>query len=152
MQDWKCLSYFQNIKAYLLIVLCGHSKNQSKEIVFPKKKNTQNKTNLDSHSCKFVWSIFAHAEVYFLIFVFNGYYISCITCLFYDYLRCDSIDKLKQRCSTLEQEIRDPNNFKDFYQFTFNYAKNPEQKGLGKSFTQFLWDKKNNGIYTNKII
>ncbi len=47
---------------------------------------------------------------------------------------CDSLDKLKARCLSLEQEIRDKSRFKDFYHFTFNYAKNPGQKGLG------MWD------------
>lgn len=32
----------------------------------------------------------------------------------------------------LEQELKDSGKFKDFYQFTFNFAKNPGQKGLGK--------------------
>lgn len=36
----------------------------------------------------------------------------------------------------LEQEIRDSSRFKDFYQFTFNYAKNPGQKGLGEFIQQ----------------
>lgn len=45
---------------------------------------------------------------------------------------CDSVEKLRGKCSNLEQEIVDPGRFKDFYQFTFNYAKNPGQKGLGK--------------------
>lgn len=38
----------------------------------------------------------------------------------------------------LEQEIRDSSRFKDFYQFTFNYAKNPGQKGLGEFINVFL--------------
>ena len=46
--------------------------------------------------------------------------------------RCDSIEKLKKRSETLEREIQDSQNFKDFYQFTFNFAKNPGQKGLGE--------------------
>lgn len=46
---------------------------------------------------------------------------------------CDSIEKLKKRCETLEKEIRDTWKFKDFYQFTFNFAKNPGQKGLGET-------------------
>ena len=41
---------------------------------------------------------------------------------------CDSIDKLKAKLPSLEKEILDPNKFKEFYQFTFNYAKNPSQK------------------------
>ena len=44
-------------------------------------------------------------------------------------LGVDSIDKLKTRLSSLENELRDPQKFKDFYHFTFNYAKNPGQKG-----------------------
>lgn len=33
----------------------------------------------------------------------------------------------------MEQELKDHGKFKDFYQFTFNFAKNPGQKGLGKN-------------------
>ena len=43
-------------------------------------------------------------------------------------LGCDSVDKLKARLPSLEQECRDPDKFKDLYQFTFNYAKDPTQK------------------------
>ena len=42
------------------------------------------------------------------------------------------MDKLRAKCNTLESELRDPAKFKDFYHFTFNYAKNPGQKGLGE--------------------
>ena len=31
----------------------------------------------------------------------------------------------------MDKEIQDPLHFKEFYQFTFNFAKNPGQKGLG---------------------
>ena len=31
----------------------------------------------------------------------------------------------------MEKEIKEPPKFRDFYQFTFNFAKNPGQKGLG---------------------
>ena len=46
--------------------------------------------------------------------------------------RCDSIEKLKAQLPKMEQELKDQGKFKDFYQFTFNFAKNPGQKGLGK--------------------
>lgn len=46
--------------------------------------------------------------------------------------RCDSTEKLKAVLPRLEQELKDSGKFKDFYQFTFNFAKNPGQKGLGK--------------------
>lgn len=47
-------------------------------------------------------------------------------------VRCDSIDKLKSQLPKMEQELKDHGKFKDFYQFTFNFAKNPGQKGLGE--------------------
>lgn len=54
-------------------------------------------------------------------------------------LRCDSIEKLKAQLPKMEQELKDQGKFKDFYQFTFNFAKNPGQKGLGKqSILTFL--------------
>lgn len=31
----------------------------------------------------------------------------------------------------MDKELSDPSKFKDLYQFTFNFAKNAEQKGLG---------------------
>ena len=34
----------------------------------------------------------------------------------------------------------DNNRFKDFYQFTFNYAKNPGQKGLDLEMALAYWN------------
>lgn len=45
---------------------------------------------------------------------------------------CDTIDKLKTKLNLLEMEINDFRKFRDFYNFTFNYAKNPNQKSLGQ--------------------
>lgn len=56
-------------------------------------------------------------------------FIYCLNCLI---SRCDSPEKLKALLPRLEQELKDSGKFKDFYQFTFNFAKNPGQKGLGK--------------------
>uniref|UniRef100_T1INB5 Defective in cullin neddylation protein n=1 Tax=Strigamia maritima TaxID=126957 RepID=T1INB5_STRMM len=55
-------------------------------------------------------------------------------------LGCDSIDKLKAKLSTLETELRDITKFKDFYHFTFNYAKNPGQKGLDLDMAIAYWN------------
>lgn len=55
-----------------------------------------------------------------------------IRCLNIFFSRCDSPEKLKALLPRLEQELKDTGKFKDFYQFTFNFAKNPGQKGLGK--------------------
>lgn len=52
----------------------------------------------------------------------------------------DSVDKLKARLSSLESELWDPLKFKDFYQFTFNYAKNPGQKGLDLEMAIAYWN------------
>lgn len=51
----------------------------------------------------------------------------------------DSIEKLRSKCSTLEQEIKDPARLKDFYQFAFNYAKNPGQKCLDLDMAIAYW-------------
>ena len=42
------------------------------------------------------------------------------------------MEKLRKRCDTLDKEIKDQWKFKEFYQFTFTFAKNPGQKGLGR--------------------
>lgn len=54
-------------------------------------------------------------------------------------LGCDGPDKLKNKCGLLEQEIRDTVKFKDLYQFTFNYAKNPGQKSLDLDMAIEYW-------------
>lgn len=55
-------------------------------------------------------------------------------------LGADSVDKLKAKLPTLDTEIKDPIKFKDFYQFTFNYAKNPGQKGLDLDMAVAYWN------------
>jgi len=42
------------------------------------------------------------------------------------------MEKLRRKCETLEKEVQDSASFKEFYLFTFNFAKNPGQKSLGK--------------------
>ena len=58
----------------------------------------------------------------------------------FDFFRCDSIDKLRNKLPCLEKEIQEGNKFKDFYQFTFNYAKNPGQKGLDLDMALAYWN------------
>uniref|UniRef100_A0A665TUC7 DCN1-like protein n=1 Tax=Echeneis naucrates TaxID=173247 RepID=A0A665TUC7_ECHNA len=53
---------------------------------------------------------------------------------------CDSIEKLKAQLPKMEQELRDQGKFKDFYQFTFNFAKNPGQKGLDLEMAIAYWN------------
>eukprot|EP00079_Xenopus_tropicalis_P020730 XP_012811891.1 PREDICTED: DCN1-like protein 2 isoform X2 [Xenopus tropicalis] len=54
--------------------------------------------------------------------------------------RCDSTDKLRAQLPRLEQDLKDPLKFKDFYQFTFNFAKNPGQKGLDLDMAVAYWN------------
>ncbi|XP_032218578.1 DCN1-like protein 1 [Nematostella vectensis] len=54
-------------------------------------------------------------------------------------LGCDSIDKLKSKLPSLENELRDSSKFKDLYQFTFNFAKNPGQKSLELEMAIAYW-------------
>lgn len=55
-------------------------------------------------------------------------------------LGVDSIDKLKAKLPQLETELRDSNKFKDFYQFTFNYAKEHAQKGIDLDMAIAYWN------------
>ena len=47
---------------------------------------------------------------------------------------------VRPQCAAMENEIKDPTKFKDFYQFTFNYAKNPGQKGLDLDMAIAYWN------------
>ncbi|XP_034470676.1 DCN1-like protein 1 [Hippoglossus hippoglossus] len=53
---------------------------------------------------------------------------------------CDTIEKLKAQLPKMEQELKDHGKFKDFYQFTFNFAKNPGQKGLDLEMAIAYWN------------
>lgn len=55
-------------------------------------------------------------------------------------LGVDSIEKLKGKLPQLENELRDANKFKDFYQFTFNYAKEHAQKGIELDTAIAYWN------------
>jgi Cullin binding len=54
--------------------------------------------------------------------------------------RCDTIEKLRLKLPALEAEIQDAMKFRDVYQFTFNYAKNPGQKGLDLDMAIAYWN------------
>ncbi|XP_068154963.1 DCN1-like protein 1 [Drosophila tropicalis] len=54
-------------------------------------------------------------------------------------LGIDSIEKLKSKLPVLEQELNDAGKFKDFYHFTFNYAKDPGQKGIDLEMAIAYW-------------
>lgn len=56
-------------------------------------------------------------------------------------LGVDSLDKLRKKLSQVKDlELNDSQKFKDFYQFTFNYAKDPGQKGLDLDVAIAYWN------------
>lgn len=55
-------------------------------------------------------------------------------------LGVDNIDKLKHKLQQLETELADLQKFKDFYQYTFNYAKETGQKGLDLDMAIAYWN------------
>lgn len=55
-------------------------------------------------------------------------------------LGVDSVEKLKQKLPSLEADLNDPLKFKDFYQYTFNYAKDSAQKSLDLEMSIAYWN------------
>lgn len=55
-------------------------------------------------------------------------------------MACDSVDKLRSKLSQLDTDLRDPNIFKDFYYFTYNYAKHdPSDKSVDLDMAIIYW-------------
>lgn len=48
-------------------------------------------------------------------------------------LGVDSLDKLKEKLHIIDNDLKDSSKFKDFYQFTFNYAKDPGENPIDKN-------------------
>ena len=55
-------------------------------------------------------------------------------------LGCDSLDALKRRLPSVEQELTDRSKFKELYLFTFNFAKNQGQKCLDLEMAIAYWN------------
>jgi DCN1-like protein 1/2 len=56
-------------------------------------------------------------------------------------LGCDSLDKLRNKITQIDNDLcNDTNKFKDLYQFTFNFAKNPSQKSLDLDDAIAYWN------------
>uniref|UniRef100_A0A671PKY5 DCN1-like protein n=3 Tax=Sinocyclocheilus anshuiensis TaxID=1608454 RepID=A0A671PKY5_9TELE len=55
-------------------------------------------------------------------------------------LGCDSPEELRTLLPRLEQELKDSGKFRDFYQFTFSFAKSPGQKGLDLEMAVAYWN------------
>ncbi len=48
-------------------------------------------------------------------------------------MACDSIAGLKAQLDRLRSEMDDPAKFKEIYNFSFDFSRNPDQRGLGWS-------------------
>lgn len=64
-------------------------------------------------------------------------------------LRVDDIKQLKTILPRLEQDLDDSRQFRDFYLFTFNFAKNPNQKSLELEMALAYWEIVLKGRFTH---
>lgn len=55
-------------------------------------------------------------------------------------LGVDSLEKLKPKLTSLDLSLDDSEHFRNFYHFTFNYAKDPGQKGLDLEMAIAYWN------------
>lgn len=55
-------------------------------------------------------------------------------------MKIDSLEKLKVKIPTLSEELRNPLSFRDFYQFTFNYARSSPQRTLEIETAIAYWE------------
>lgn len=54
--------------------------------------------------------------------------------------RVDSLEKLKMKLPSMVDELRDPSKFRDFYQFTFSYARVSSQRTLDVETAIAYWE------------
>jgi len=55
-------------------------------------------------------------------------------------LGVDTLDLLRRKLPSIEQELHEPSKFKELYQFTFQFAKNQGQKGLDLEMAIAYWN------------
>ncbi|XP_061708772.1 DCN1-like protein 1 isoform X2 [Cydia pomonella] len=150
--DWKLDlasdNYFQNPDAYYKDPIKAAVDRKKLELLFNKYKDQQENDKITVDGVmKFLEDLNLSPES-ILVLIIAWKCKAAVQCEFSKdefltglmELGADSIDKLKTKLGTLETEIKDPNKFKDFYQFTFNYAKNPGQKGLELDMAIAYWN------------
>jgi len=54
-------------------------------------------------------------------------------------LGCDTLEKIKEKCPVWKTDLNQPDKFKDFYMFCFDYAKEKTQKSLTIEVAIELW-------------
>jgi DCN1-like protein 1/2 len=55
------------------------------------------------------------------------------------YWKCDDIPKLQEKVPAFRALLKEPHNFKDFYNFVFTYGKDTRSKGLDLNMAIELW-------------
>lgn len=51
----------------------------------------------------------------------------------------NNLQDIKNHLNTFRNELKDPNSFKKFYSFVFDYSKQPDQKSLGVQIAIPTW-------------
>lgn len=150
--DWKLDlasdNYFQNPEAYYKDSIKATIDRKKIEQLFAKYRDQQesNKITVDG-VMKFLEDLNLSPES-ILVLIIAWKCKAAVQCEFtkeefttgFIELGADSIEKLKAKLPSFEAEIKDLNKFKDFYHFTFNYAKNPGQKGLELDMAIAYWN------------
>ncbi|KAF7997882.1 hypothetical protein HCN44_009280 [Aphidius gifuensis] len=151
--DWKLElasdNYFQNPDAYYKDTRGGHSVDKKKlEILFARYQDPSEPDKITEDGImKFLDDLGLSPESR-LVLIIAWKFRAETQCEFtrdefmtgMNELGVDGVDKLKSRLNSLENEIRDTQKFRDFYHFTFNYAKNPGQKGLDLDMAIAYWN------------
>lgn len=128
--DWKleqaCDNYFQNPDVYY-----RELDKRKVEDLYKRYRDSSNHSNINSDGVFkflrdldlppesrlvliFAWKCKAETQCEFTREEFTTGFIE---------LGVDTVDKLKDKLQLLDNELKDLTKFKDFYQFTFNYAK-----------------------------
>lgn len=148
--DWKldlaCDNYFQNPEAYYKEPKCVDKKKL--DSLYGRYKDTSEPDKISADGIMRFLDDLGLSPESKLVLIIAWKFKAATQCEFtkeefvsgMTELGCDSIDKLKSRLSSLESELRDNFKFKDFYHFTFNYAKNPGQKGLDLDMAIAYWN------------
>ncbi|XP_021075306.1 DCN1-like protein 1 isoform X2 [Mus pahari] len=143
--DWKLdvttNNFFQNPELYVRESIKGSLDRRKLEQLYTRYKNPQDENKIGINSIQQFCDDLALNPASIRVLIIAWKFRAATQCEFSKQefmdgmteLGRDSMEKLKPQIPKMEQELKEPGQFKDFYQFTFNFAKNPGQKGLGAS-------------------
>lgn len=130
--DWKldsaCDNYFQNPDLY-----CRELDRKKVEQLYNKYRDPNDHAKISSDGVvKFLRDLDLSPESR-LVLIIAWKFRAEAQCEFtreeffrgFQELNVDSVDRLKEKLHVIDNDLKDMTKFKDFYQFTFNYAKDP---------------------------